>query len=102
MTNKGKWDAKTSALVHELCSRKDGVCIGLALLFFDPMASEEEMFNFVIELAGDPDNPMDPEEYKRLVACLEYIMIGVRKLYEDGIPEDRPEDAPVPMRCNLH
>lgn len=95
---KSKWDAKTAELVHRICRGKKGVCFGLALLFLDVNAPEEEMFQFVIELAQDPDNPIPPDERERLTACFEYIMIGVRKLYEEGIPPD----APPTYNKNLH
>jgi hypothetical protein len=72
--------------------------IGLALLFFDPTAPEDEQFNFVIQLAADPNEPTDPEERKRLTACFEYIMRGVKEIYEEGIPE---EDS-APVRGKFH
>jgi hypothetical protein len=99
--NLKKWAAKTASLVERICLRKgeDGaIPLGISLLFFNPTAPEEEQWNFVIELAADPNTPMPEEERKRLAACFEYIMIGVRKIYEDGVPED---DAPA-TRGSFH
>jgi hypothetical protein len=96
IVNLKKWAAKTASLVERICLRKaqEGayVPLGIALLFLNPNADPNERWNFVIELASDPNEPTDPEERKRLIACFEYIMAGVRKIYEDGVPE---EDAPV-------
>jgi hypothetical protein len=72
---------------------EDGaIPLGISLLFFNPTAPEAERWNFVIELAFDPNEPLPDEERKRLVACFEYIMEGVKKIYEDGVPE---EEAPT-------
>jgi hypothetical protein len=91
IVNLKKWAAKTASLVERICLAKKGMPIGLALLFFDPTAPEDEQFNFVIQLAADPNEPTD-------IACFEYIMRGVKEIYEEGIPE---EDS-APVRGKFH
>ena len=91
MMNIAKWAAKTALAVERICKSKTGIPIGFAILFLDPTAKEEEIFNFSIHLAGSPEEGMPEEDRKRLTACFEYIMIGVRRIYEKGIPEDRPQ-----------
>jgi hypothetical protein len=99
--DKAKWSAKTAALVQRICNRKEGVPLGIALLFYNPMASDEEKWNFVIELASDPNEPMPDEERERLTACFEYIMEGVRRIYEKGVPDDS-EMEQFTVRGDLH
>jgi hypothetical protein len=91
VANLSKWTEKTVALVRRICNRKPGPCVGLAMLFVDPMAKKEEQWNFVIELAGDPNNPMSPEDRESLTKAFEHIMAGVAQLLDGALENDTSE-----------
>ena len=80
--NLSKWTEKTVQAVRHICSKKQAPCVGFSLVFFDPMASEEERWNYVIELAYDPHNPPSKEEQERIQGAFEYINEGVRRLMD--------------------
>jgi hypothetical protein len=52
------------------------------------MATNEEKWHYTINLAGDPQTDMSPEERKRLESCFEYIMEGVKRIYQEGVPDE--------------
>ena len=78
--NLNKWAAKTAMAVEAICLKKQAPCVGFSLVFFDPMASDEERWNFVIELAYDPHNPPPEAEKKRLQEAFEFINEGVSRI----------------------
>ena len=78
--NLKKWAAKTSMQVEAICLKKQAPCVGFSLVFFDPMAPDEERWNFVIELAYDPHNPPAKEEQERLQKAFEFINEGVIRI----------------------
>lgn len=87
-----KWAAKTASLVERVCNREKGIPIGVGIVFYDPAAPAEEMYRFVIKLAGDPNETTTLEERKRIASCIEYIMAGVKYIYEGGAePDHSPE-----------
>ena len=47
------------------------------------MAEPEERWNYVIELAFDPNNPPSQEERKQLQNAFEFISEGVRRIMDD-------------------
>ena len=99
MMNLSKWAEKTAQAVRRICGNKEAPCIGFSLVFFDPLASEEERWNYVIELAYDPHNPPEDEEQVRIRKAFELINDGVRRIM-GGEFEDDPEDYTV--RGDLH
>lgn len=78
--NLNKWAAKTALAVERICLSKEAPCVGFSLIFFDPIADEDERWNFTIELAYDPHNPPEEEEQKRVLKSFEFISEGVRKI----------------------
>jgi hypothetical protein len=78
----GKWAEKTAGAVRRICSKKQAPCVGFSLVFFDPLAtSDDERWNYVIELAFDPHNPPTEEERKNLQEAFEYISEGIKRIY---------------------
>lgn len=100
-----KWAEKTAQLVRRICLKKaaqgKGVPIGISLLFYDPFAKDEEKWNYVIELAGDPNEGMPEEDREIMIAAFEYIMEGVKRIYEKGVPSEA-EMEPYTARANFH
>jgi hypothetical protein len=78
-----KWVEKTAQAVRRICSKKQAPCVGFSLIFFDPMAEPEERWNYVIELAFDPNNPPTQEERNQLQNAFEFINEGVRRIMDD-------------------
>jgi hypothetical protein len=78
-----KWVEKTAQAVRRICSKKQAPCVGFSLIFFDPMADPEERWNYVIELAFDPNNPPTQEERNQLQHAFEFISEGVRRIMDD-------------------
>ena len=90
--NLSKWIEKTAQAVRHICMRKQAPCVGFSLVFFDPLAEPEERWNYVIELAYDPNNPPSQEERKRLEQAFEFISEGVRRIMsEEASAEDFAE-----------
>jgi hypothetical protein len=78
-----KWVEKTAQAVRRICSKKQAPCVGFSLIFFDPVAEPEDRWNYVIELAFDPNNPPSQEERKQLQKAFEFISEGVRRIMDD-------------------
>jgi len=87
-----KWVEKTAQAVRHICSKKKAPCVGFSLIFFDPVAKPEERWNYVIELAFDPNNPPSQEERKQLQNAFEFISEGVRRIMDDEAGCDNIED----------
>lgn len=85
--NLNRWAEKTAQAVRNLCLRKNAPCVGFGLAFFDPMADENERWNFVIELAYDPHNPPSDEEKEQLEKALEFLSRGIAHIM-GGSKED--------------
>jgi hypothetical protein len=83
-----KWVEKTAQAVRRICSKKQAPCVGFSLIFFDPMAEPEERWNYVIELAFDPNNPPSQEERNQLQNAFEFISEGVRRIMDDKARPD--------------
>ena len=88
--NLQKWTEKVASAVRRICSRKQAPCVGFGLVFFDPMASDDEKWNFVIELAFDPHNPPEEKEQEQLRKSFELISEGIRRIMGGDFVD--PED----------
>jgi hypothetical protein len=89
----GKWTAKTSLAVEQICKKKQAPCVGFSLVFFDPMAPPEERWNYVIELAFDPRNPPSDKEREELEKSFEFISDGIRRIMGDGEEQNTTMDS---------
>ena len=93
MMNLSKWVEKTAQAVRHICIKKQAPCVGFSLVFFDPLAEPEERWNYVIELAYDPNNPPSREERKRLEQAFEFISEGIRRIMSEETQEKDFEDC---------
>ena len=93
IVNLSKWVEKTVQAVRHICIKKQAPCVGFSLVFFDPLAQPEERWNYVIELAYDPNNPPSHEERKRLEQAFELISEGIRRVMSDEESEEDFEDC---------
>jgi hypothetical protein len=93
MMNLSKWVEKTAQAVRHICIKKQAPCVGLSLVFFDPLAEPEERWNYVIELAYDPNNPPSLEERKRLEQAFEFISEGIRRIMSEETQGEDFEDC---------
>ena len=93
MMNLSKWVEKTAQAVRHICIKKQAPCVGFSLVFFDPLAEPEERWNYVIELAYDPNNPPCREERKRLEQAFEFISEGIRRIMSEETQEKDFEDC---------
>jgi hypothetical protein len=75
-----KWVEKTAQAVRRICSKKQAPCVGL------------ERWNYVIELAFDPNNPPTQEERNQLQNAFEFISEGVRRIMDDKTGCNEVED----------
>jgi hypothetical protein len=91
--NLSKWVEKTAQAVRHICIKKQAPCVGFSLVFFDPLAEPEERWNYVIELAYDPNNPPSPGERQRLEQAFELISEGIRRIMSEEEREDTFEDC---------
>jgi hypothetical protein len=91
--NLSKWVEKTAQAVRHICMRKQAPCVGFSLVFFDPLAEPEERWNYVIELAYDPNNPPSEEERKQLEQAFELISEGIRRIMSEEESEKVFEDC---------
>jgi hypothetical protein len=57
------------------------------------VAEPEERWNYVIELAFDPNNPQTQEERKQLQNAFEFISEGVRRIMGGEPRMDDNEDC---------
>jgi hypothetical protein len=87
MMNLSKWVEKTAQAVRRICSQKQAPCVGFSLIFFDPVAEPEERWNYVVELAFDPNNPPSLEEREQLEQAFGFISEGVRRIMGGEQPE---------------
>ena len=88
-----KWVEKTAQAVRHICIKKQAPCVGFSLVFFDPLAEPEERWNYVIELAYDPNNPPSLEERKRLEQAFEFISEGIRRIMSEETQEKNFEEC---------
>ena len=91
--NLSKWVEKTAQAVRHICIKKQAPCVGFSLVFFDPLAEPEERWNYVIELAYDPNNPPSQEERNRLEEAFELISEGIRRIMSQEEIEEVVEDC---------
>lgn len=95
-----KWTEKTAQAVRRICSRKQAPCVGFSLVFFDPLASEEDKrWNYVVELAFDPHQPPSEEERQQLAQTLEFISEGIKRIMGGEAAGDDPRSE---RGVNLH
>jgi hypothetical protein len=62
------------------------------------MAEPEERWNYVIELAFDPNNPPTQEERNELESAFEFISEGVRRIMDDKAGCKEIEDCTREVR----
>lgn len=86
--NLERWAEKTAGAVRHVCLTKKAPCVGFALVFFDPLADEEERWNFSVELAYDPHDPPDEDSQKRLEQAFEYLSEGIKRIMSGDFEED--------------
>jgi hypothetical protein len=91
--NLSKWVEKTAQAVRHICIKKQAPCVGFSLVFFDPLAEPDERWNYVIELAYDPNNPPSEDERKRLEKAFELISEGIRRIMDGEENEEDFEDC---------
>lgn len=91
--NLSKWVEKTAQAVRRICIKKQAPCVGFSLVFFDPLAEPEERWNYVIELAYDPNNPPSQQEQERLEQSFELISEGIRRIMSPEEIEEAAEDC---------
>jgi hypothetical protein len=91
--NLAKWVEKTAQAVRHICIKKQAPCVGFSLVFFDPLAEPEERWNYVIELAYDPNNPPSLEERKRLEQAFEFISEGIRRIMSEETQDNDCEEC---------
>jgi hypothetical protein len=91
--NLSKWVEKTAQAVRHICIKKQAPCVGFSLVFFDPLAEPDERWNYVIELAYDPNNPPSEDERKRLEKAFELISEGIRRILDGEENEEDFEDC---------
>ena len=96
--NLSKWVEKTAQAVRHICINKKAPCVGFSLIFFDPMAEPEKRWNYVIELAYDPNNPPTQEERKQLQKVFEFISEGVRRIMSGEDSEEHFKDCGQAVR----
>ena len=99
MMNLSKWTEKTAQAVRRIWGKKQAPCVGFSIVFYDPMAAEEERWNYVIELAFDPNNPPDEDEQVRVRKSFEVASEYIRRIM-GGEFEDDPEDYTARGRLN--
>jgi len=94
MINLQTWIEKTVQAVRRICENKGAPCVGFSLVFFDPFTeNDEEKWNYVVELAYDPQNPPEAEERERIQRCFEFISEGIRRIYGDPGAEESDTDT---------
>jgi hypothetical protein len=77
-----KWMEKTAQVVRHRCATKEGIPIGMALCFFDPMTTDpDKQWSFSVDLAYDPHSGISEEDKKRVEDALTYIMAGVQRIF---------------------
>ncbi|MEJ2366375.1 MAG: hypothetical protein P8075_21385 [Deltaproteobacteria bacterium] len=91
--NLSKWVEKTAQAVRQICIRKQAPCVGFSLVFYDPLAEPAERWNYVIQLAYDPNNPPSSGERQRLEQAFELISEGIRRIMSEEESEDTFEDC---------
>ena len=96
--NLSKWAVKTAGAVERICQKKQAPCVGFSLVFFDPLAGEEERWNYVIELAFDPHNPPTEADQKQLQQAFDFINEGVRRIMSGEPGRDDIEDYTQEVR----
>lgn len=87
-----RWSSQTAETVRQICLRKEAPCVAFSLIFFDPFVKEEEMWNYVIQMAHDRHEPPSDEDKKRLEKALEFINEGVKRIMLgefDGVGYDK-------------
>ena len=92
ITNLSKWSEKTAQAVRQICAKKQAPCVGFSLVFYDPLALDEERWNYVIELAYDPANPPAEEEREQLQRVFQFISEGIKQIMGGEPDEDDLED----------
>jgi hypothetical protein len=97
-----RWTEKLAQLVRRICSKKSAPCVGISLVFFDPTAPKEKQWNYVIELAFDPDNPPPEEEREMLTKAFEYINAGVQRIFGGHEIDDSEIPNDYSARANFH
>jgi len=100
--NLKKWAAKSAQAVERICLSKEAPCVGFSLVFFDPLAPEDERWSYKIELAYDPHNPPEEEERKRVVKAFEFISEGVRRIMGGDYETDIEDYVIREGRKDLH
>ena len=90
----GKWTEKTAQAVRSVCNKKTGPCVGFCLLFMELDKHGNKLWNFSIQMAGDP-HEMNNEESKRLEKAMEIAAAHMQKAFDDSGEADISEFAVV-------
>ncbi len=76
-----KWIDEAVKTMRDACESKQKPCVAFSLLFFDPIASENEQWNFATYFVGDKKIDKHTEEDKeRLELAFMYIQEGVKRI----------------------
>ena len=76
-----KWIDEAVRTVRKACEKKQKPCVAFSLLFFDPMAQDEQKWNFANYFVGDKYKDKHTEEDKeRIELAFMYIQEGVKRI----------------------
>jgi len=91
LANKTKMIEKTIGAMREDMHRRDGLPIGYAVVFFDPLnpdVNKEYSYCMRTALLGEE---FDEEQNKLLEEMMLYICAGIQKIFDDAMGEDGEE-----------
>lgn len=75
------WIDKAVNTMRNACESKQKPCVAFSLLFFDPIATADEQWNFASYFVGDKHTDKHTEEDKeRLELAFMFIQEGVKRI----------------------
>lgn len=102
IANLGKWTEKTAQAVRRICKSKNAPCVGFGLVFFEPEAKDDKKWNFVIELAFDPNNKLDKQTRIDLENAFSFISEGIKRIMSGVELENELDARDFSARKDLH
>ena len=76
-----KWIDESVRTLRDACESKQKPCVAFSLLFFDPIAQEDEQWQFANYFVGDKKTYKYTEEDKeRLEQAFMFIQEGVKRI----------------------